>query len=80
MTTTQTLVLSDIELQSLTGYKRAKDQIPELQRQGFYRARQSKATGAVILERAHYEAVCTGRMAANESRAKEPMVRRLRAA
>ena len=80
MTTNLPLILSETEVQSLTGYKRAKDQIPELQRQGFFRARQSKATGAVILERAHYEAVCTGRMAANESRAKEPMVRRLRAA
>ncbi len=80
MTATQSLILSDAELQSLTGYKRANEQIPELQRQGFFRARQSKATGAVILERAHYEAVCTGRIAANESRAKEPMVRRLRAA
>ncbi|MGB3882042.1 MAG: hypothetical protein WA955_15840 [Diaphorobacter nitroreducens] len=78
MTTEQSLVLSELEVQSLTGYKRAKDQIPELHRQGFFRARQSRSTGAVILERAHYEAVCSGRVAANESRTKEPMVRRLR--
>lgn len=80
MTDTPALILAEAEIQELTGYKRAKDQLPELHRQGFYRARQSRSTGSVILERAHYEAVCSGRIAANEVRVKEPMVRRLRAA
>lgn len=74
------LILAEEEIQAITGYKQAKHQIPELHRQGFFRARQSRSTGAVILERAHYEAVCSGRIAANESRVKEPTVRRLRAA
>lgn len=80
MNETPALILAEEEIQALTGYKRAKDQIPELHRQGFYRARQSRCTGTVILERAHYEAVSSGRIAANESRVKEPTVRRLRAA
>ena len=80
MTTQHLLVLSEAELQALTGYKRAKEQIPELHRQGFFRARQARSTGAVILERAHYESVCAGHTAANETRMKEPMVRRLRVA
>ncbi|GAA4424587.1 hypothetical protein [Acidovorax lacteus] len=74
------IVLDDTEIQALTGYKRAKEQLPELHRQGFYRARQSRSTGAVILERAHYDAVCSARITANEQRTKEPTVRRLRAA
>lgn len=59
MLTPADLLLSDAELVALTGYKRASEQIAELHRQGFVRARKSMA-GGVILERAHYEAVCRG--------------------
>lgn len=62
-------ILEHEELQRLTGYKRPCDQLAELLRQGFYRARRSRADGSVILERPHYDAVCTGvRQPANEPR------------
>lgn len=48
------------ELEAITGYKRPGDQLVELQRQGFMRARRSRTTGDIILERAHYDAVCAG--------------------
>ncbi len=44
----------------LTGYTQPAAQVAELRRQGFHRARRNP-TGAVVLERAHYEAVCGGR-------------------
>lgn len=53
-------VLEKNELQAITGYKPAKKQLEELHSAGFYRARISPTTGAVILERAHYNAVCAG--------------------
>ena len=42
------------------GYKRPADQLKELHRQGFYRARRARVSGRIVLERAHYEAVCSG--------------------
>jgi hypothetical protein len=54
------LTLSGQELQDVTGYKRPADQLRELHRQGFWRARRSRVTGEVILERAHYDAVARG--------------------
>lgn len=42
------------------GYSQAAKQLEELRRQGFWRARRARITGEVILERAHYEAVCSG--------------------
>lgn len=53
------IVLSEAELVDLTGFKRRTLQLAELHRQGFYRARLGPA-GQLILERAHYEAVCGG--------------------
>jgi hypothetical protein len=53
------LTLSAEEVQSLTGYKRPGDQLAELRRQGFYRARIGRL-GGVILERNHYDAVTSG--------------------
>ena len=75
-----TITLSDQELFHITGYKRAADQLPELQRQGFFRARRSQTTGDVILERVHYDAVCAGQVAKKEPTLREPTVRKLRAA
>lgn len=74
------ITLSDEELFQITGYKRAADQLPELHRQGFFRARRSTTTGDVILERAHYDAVCAGQVAKKEPTVREPTVRKLRAA
>ena len=53
-------ILEPAELVRLTGYKRPADQLVELHRQGFYRARRSPSDGTVILERPHYDAVCSG--------------------
>jgi hypothetical protein len=58
------VVLSAQEVQQLAGgYRRARDQLRELHRQGFHRARIGHVSGEVILERAHYDAVCSGRLA-----------------
>lgn len=55
------MILSAEQIQSLTGgYQRPKDQLAELRRQGFVRARIGMS-GRVVLESAHYEAVCSGR-------------------
>lgn len=51
------ITLSTAEIERMTGYKRPADQLEELKRQGFYRARRSPAGGQIILERAHYAAV-----------------------
>lgn len=54
-------IISAAEIERITGgYKQPAAQLAELHRQGFYRARRSRLTGAVILERAHYEAICAG--------------------
>ena len=54
------IALSADEIASVTGYKRPADQLAELHRQGFYRARRSPTTGRIIVERAHFDAVCAG--------------------
>jgi hypothetical protein len=55
------VTLSPAEIQAIAGgYKRPGDQLRELHRQGFHRARLGRVTGQVILERAHYDAVCAG--------------------
>ncbi|MGJ3704585.1 DUF4224 domain-containing protein [Variovorax sp. AFSI2.2] len=62
-------ILTRAELKQLTGYKRSAEQMAELLRQGFYRARRSRVDGSVILERPHYDAVSAGAsMPANEPR------------
>ena len=53
-------ILPADEIQRMTGYKRPADQLRELKRQGFWRARRAKVTGEVILERPHYDAVASG--------------------
>jgi Domain of unknown function (DUF4224) len=53
------LTLRPDELVELTGYVKAGAQLAELRRQGFHRARRN-ALGKVVLERAHYAAVCAG--------------------
>jgi len=54
------LTLTEAELFALTHYKRRADQLRELHRQGFHRARIGR-DGSLILERAHYDAVASGR-------------------
>lgn len=64
------LVLSNPELVEITRYKRPGEQLAELHRRGFHRARRAR-DGAVVLERAHFEAVCAGTVSAT----REPRVR-----
>ncbi len=68
---TDDLLLTAAELVELTNYSQAHAQLEELRRQGFVRARRSRL-GTVILERAHYEAVCAGTFG---GRVPEPEVR-----
>lgn len=59
MSDAPSIVLAAAEVAAITGYSQPAKQLAELRRQGFWRARRS-ITGAVVLERAHYEAVCRG--------------------
>lgn len=55
------LLLTAEELVTVSGgYRQPAKQLAELKLQGYWRARRSKITGHVILERAHFEAVCAG--------------------
>lgn len=54
------LILTREELEALTGYRQPSAQLRELHRLGYWRARRSKLSGAIIVERAHYHAVCEG--------------------
>lgn len=69
-----TIILTSEELAGVTGYRTPKRQLEELHRQGFYRARIA-ATGNVILERAHYDAVCAGDRPAKEPTVRNPFLR-----
>jgi hypothetical protein len=66
-----TTLLTDTEIEEISGgYTQPQRQLEELRRAGFWRVRLSRAH-KVILERAHYEAVCAGAVqpAANQSSA-----------
>lgn len=52
-------VLAHDELAALTGYEQATKQLNVLKERGFYRAYINR-TGNLVLERAHYLAVCQG--------------------
>lgn len=52
------IVLSNEEIEALTGYKLATMQLERLRKDGFYRARIGRR--GVILERSHYDAVTRG--------------------
>lgn len=69
-----TITLNSEELENVTGYRTPKRQLAELHRQGFYRARIG-ASGNVILERAHYDAVCAGAKPAKEPTVRNPFLR-----
>lgn len=53
------LVLSEDDIEALTGYTIATKQLQVLHRRGFHRAFINRL-GTVVLERAHYEAVTCG--------------------
>lgn len=67
-------VLSPAEVVLVAGgYKRPAEQLRELHRLGFWRARRAKVTGEVVLERPHFEAVSSG--AAAGAAASQPKLR-----
>ena len=68
------IVLDDDELRAITRYSQPCKQLAELHRQGFYRARMGRV-GVVLLERAHYEAVCAGRVVAEAPHVRPPKLR-----
>lgn len=53
------ITLTPAELIALTGYRRSCDQLRTLHQRGFWRA-WVHPTAGVIVERAHYNAVCAG--------------------
>ena len=52
------ITLSHAELVEITGYHQPSKQLAELHRRGFHRAYIGRH--GLVLERAHYEAVCAG--------------------
>ncbi len=66
------LTLSEDDLVTLTGYRRPAKQLDVLHRAGFFRARMSENREGVILERAHYEAVCSGKIEAARPKVQPP--------
>ena len=53
-------LISPETIEALTGYKLPHKQLAMLHSRGFYRAYRNPVTGAVVLERPHYEAVARG--------------------
>ena len=71
------IVLSDDEIEQLTGYKWASRQLAALHKLGFWRARISPI-GRVLVERAHYEAVSAGpRADHNRPHVRPPKLRKV---
>jgi len=69
------LLLSASEIEALTGgLVQPAAQLRELHRQGFYRARRSRITGEIILERVNYDAVSAGAVPPKGRRTPEPQV------
>lgn len=68
----QPIVLTQVELIAITGYRQAARQLAELRNRGFHRA--TLGRDGVVLERAHYEAVCRG--AVERARPKVQLVAR----
>ena len=68
------VTLTENEVQELCGgLKQPARQLAELKRLGYWRARRAPITGRVVLERAHYEAVCAGERRA--SKVQQPQLR-----
>ena len=68
------LTLSADELRELTGgYERPADQLKCLHARGFLRA--TILRGRLVLERAHYAAVCAGQVQPQRPRVVPPKVR-----
>jgi hypothetical protein len=75
---TENLTLTPEELLAITGYKQPAAQLAALLARGFWLARRAPMTGRVILDRAHYQAVCAGAdrgPAANGQHRQRPQLR-----
>ncbi len=72
-----TLLMTDEELIELTGYEWPSKQLAELKKQGFFRARISERTGSVLLEREHYQAVCSAPLATAAPKVRPPTLRKV---
>lgn len=66
------IVLTQDEIIAITGYRQPARQLTELHGRGFHRA--TLGRDGVVLERAHYEAVCCG--AVERARPKVQLVAR----
>lgn len=71
--------LSPVELADLTRYQQPRKQLSVLHLRGFHRA-YIDHTGQVVLERAHYEAVCRGEVQPARPRVKPPTLPKVKAA
>lgn len=70
------LVLSPEEVCKLSGgYVQPASQLRALLKLGYFRARRSAVTGAVIVERAHYEAVAGGHTKPDARQQRQPELR-----
>lgn len=71
---TPSIILCPSELVDLTRYARADRQLEVLHMRGFARAYIGRG-GTVVLERAHYEAVCRDEAQQTRPRLKPPVVK-----
>ncbi len=71
------ILLDKEEIVALTGFEWPSKQLQQLHLAGFWRARIGKS-GAVLLERSHYEAVASGAAAeAKRPKVRPPQLRRV---
>ena len=68
------ITLTPNEIEAITGYRRPAEQLRVLHARGFYRA--AMLNGRLVLERAHYDAVCAGRIEPARPKVKVPQLRR----
>ncbi|WP_322470258.1 DUF4224 domain-containing protein [Hydrogenophaga sp. SNF1] len=69
MSAASEILLSDADVEALTGYSIATKQLQVLHRRGFHRAYINRR-GQVVLERSHYESVSRGEAAAQAGQLK----------
>jgi hypothetical protein len=67
------ITLSPQEIEAITGYRRPAEQLKVLHSRGFYRA--AILNGRLVLERAHYDAVCAGRVEPARPKVKVPTLK-----
>lgn len=68
-------IMSPVEIESLTGYKQGTKQLSILRERGFNRAYIGRL--GVILERAHYEAICAGAAQSHQKSANVAFLRKV---